>query len=174
MLVEQDGTKASLRFHLSEVSGVSGGSLSCLVATARPSQSAHDSLALLAGRRDLLHMQKVPRAGPPGSATRSTCQAAKLHLPGPLHGHTVPARHPLSMCPARPWATYEHPLTSFQPPACPWTVTSAPPDGEPAPPGPDSAGLSCLSVVPLLVGPNHESMVDGPLTRRTPDPYPEW
>ena len=48
----------------------------------------------------------------------------------------------------------------------PWTCGGYTPEGMcfATPPGPDPVGLSCLSMVPLLVGPNHESMEDdGPL-----------
>ena len=155
----QDVTKASLRFHLSEVSGVSGRSLSCLVAASWPSQSAHDSFCLQEGRTCFI-CKRYLLAGFPGSAARSACQAAKLHLLVPSTA-TVPAHHPSKRV---SW----HCVLDFLPASClslDCDLTQAPPDhGEPTPPGPDPVGLSCLSMVPLLVGPNHESMEDdGPL-----------
>lgn len=81
------------------------------------------SLCLQAGGTCFI-CRRYLRAGPPGSATRSTCQAAKLYLLVPSTA-TVPSRHP-SKCVSRhcPGPHMKASLTSFQPPACPWTVTS--------------------------------------------------
>ena len=54
----------------------------------------------------------------------------------------------------------------------PQTVTSREPHlipaSRPHQAGPAPAGLSCLSMVPLLVGPSHESMEGSPLTVAAP------
>ena len=113
------------------------------------------------------------RQGFPGSGTRSACRGTKLDLLAPSMA-TVPARFP-STC-----ASQQCPGTHGEIPADlpssllnhPWTVTSRCPLRV-APTQPDPARLSCLFTVPLLVGPNHESMEGGPLTGRSWI-LPEW
>ena len=110
-----------------------------------------------------------------GSATRNFCQAAKPYFSGPFHGHS-PRPPSLHVCvQVMPWDTCKDTCRpALQPPALPQDcdLTGAPPTpGEPPGPGPDPAGLRCLSAVPLLVGPNHESLEDHQLTVAAPGSF---
>ena len=155
--------------------GPSGGPLSCLVAAAQPSQSAHDSLCLQEGRTCLMRRWYL-QAGVSRFWDQERLPGGQAGPSGPLHSHSNPTTttaffphvHPsnalghMGRCPRPAIQTLTPPLD--------YDLTLAPPSRWESPP-PDPAGLSCLSPVPLLVGPNQESKEGGPLTVAAPGSF---
>ena len=116
------------------------------------------------------------RQGFPGSGTRSTCQEAKLDLLAPSTA-TVPRPTTAFFPHVHPSNALGHmgrcPRPAIQPltPPLDYDLSLAPPSRWKSPPPSDPAGLNCLSPVPLLVGPNQESMEGGPLTIAAPGSF---
>lgn len=161
MLVGRTGPRPACA-HLSEVSGVSGGSLSAPGCPARPSQSAHDcfSSACRQAGTCFLCRRYLPgrpsRLWSPGApARRPSCT---FLVPSTV---TVPAHHPSKYVSRHgPGPHGRASLTSFQPPACcPWTVTSRKAYLTPVSQPHQALTLQGSAAVhgSLSVGPNHES-----------------
>ena len=154
------------RLNLSVVSGPVADQ--CPACWPYPAIPKRRQLALFSGRQELLPTRTVPPGGISRLCDQEHLPGGQATLSGSLHGYS-PCPPSFHVCiPAMPWDTCKdthRPAIQLPALSPDCDLKGAPPaPHEPPRHGPDPEGLSCLFTVPLLVGPNHESMEDGQLT----------